>query len=724
MASTDYEGLAEGVDVKAGGLQPATAYPTPESKAPVQQSYKRGLADYLKMFDDFRNTSTENRRQQAIDLDYYDGKQLTLGEKRVLSSRGQPDIVINRVRTAVNGILGVIIHSKADPRCFPRTPKDENSADVATDTLRYIAHRNRWNRTKAECFYEMLVPGIGASIIQVNEDNDVEVVQIRQEEFFWDPRSRRRDFKDAAYLGIAKWMYSTDVERMYPGQQISLSYSSMEGLGGAVDSTFEDRPRNQGAWLDIRNRRVMLVELYHLYDGKWYKCCFYGGGILAEEVSPFKDDKGRPCCPIEAMTAYIDQDNNRYGIVRDMRDIQDEINKRRSKLLHLVSSHQIQARDPSAIEVDADTARKEAARPDGVIPYGWEVVRTTDMSAGQMQLLAEAKNEMERMGPNPAVLGRQGADTSGRALLARQQAGLVELALVIDQLDDWELRVYHQCWWRAQQYWKDPQWIRVTDNADDPQFVMINKPRGAPILHPTHDETGASNPAAGTPMTYPDQGDDGEDHPMAGKPMQGPPQFHPPVYPDDHPNAGEPHPKANESVFGYDNEIGEMDIDIIVDTQPETANIMQEMLQDLIKLVSASPAYAEQVPFELFLELSPLPRKRQVMDMLKQYQAGKAAQQSKQQAIQMQAQMDKLAAEVDLLKAKAAGTIMQGAAALAKSGAETAAAETAADEAATHAVATMHDAITDHATVQQNQQELDQQAQQPDGAAEGEPEDA
>lgn len=696
-------------------VEAATAYENPQDRVPVPPEGQRALADYLKMFDDYRNTQTENRRQQAIDIDYYDGKQLTLGEKRVLSQRGQPDIVINRVRTAVNGILGVIIHSKADPRCWPRTPQDENATDVATDVLRYVAHRQRWNRTKAECFYEMLVPGTGACIIEVDEDKDVKVTQIRQEEFFYDPRSRRRDFKDAAYLGIAKWMYASDVERMYPGQKISLAYSAAEGVGGAVDSTFEDRPRNQGAWLDIRNRRVMFVELYHLYDGKWYKCCFYAGGILEEGPSPYKDDKGRASCPIEAMTAYIDADNNRYGIVRDMRDIQDEINKRRSKLLHLVNSHQIQARDPSAIEVDADTARKEAARPDGVIPYGWEVVRTTDMSAGQMQLLAEAKNEMERMGPNPAVLGRQGSDTSGRALLARQQAGLIELALVIDQLDDWELRVYHQCWWRAQQYWKDPQWIRVTDNQDDPQFVQINKPRGAPVVNDNNE-----------PQQYPDADENGQPHPQAGQPMRGDPQYHPAT--DEN---GQPHPLAGESVFGYENEIASMDIDIIVDTQPETANIMQEMLQDLIKLVSASPAYAQQVPFELFLELSPLPRKRQVMDMLKQYQQKQAASQAQQQNIQMQqiqGQMEKMAAEIELLRAKAAGQVLSGIGIIAKAGNETAALQQAGDEMATYATETLHGAITDHVDQQQNQQQLDLQAQkqatETAGASQGQPEDA
>lgn len=681
-------------------LDAATPYENPQDGLPVPPEHKRAMADYLKMFDDYRNTAEENRRQAAIDEDYYHGKQLTAGEKLVLSRRGQPDIVINRTRTAVNGIIGVIVRAKADPRCFPRTPADDNSADVATDVLRYVSTKNRWPQTKAECFFDMLVPGTGAAMVTVNSDKEIITTRIPNKEFFYDPRSMRRDFKDAKYLGVAKWMYSSDIEALYPGQQISLAYSAAEGVGGAVDSTFEDRPRNQGAWLDVRNRRVMVIELYHQYNFKWYRCVFYAGGVLEETVSPYNDDKGRPCCPIEAMTGYIDSDNNRYGVVRDMRDIQDEINKRRSKLLHLVSSHQIQARDPSAIEVDADIARAEAARPDGVIPYGWEVVRTTDMSAGQMQLLSEAKNEMERMGPNPAVLGRQGADTSGRALLARQQAGLVELALVIDQLDDWELRIFHQCWFRAKQYWRAPQWIRVTDDQDDPKFVQLNAPKGRPVVDPSTQQ----------PMSHPDFDEQGEPHPQAGKPVLGQPEMD----------------EAGDSVFGYDNDVGQMDVDIIVDTQPETANIMQEMVQDLIKLVSASPAYAEQVPFEVFVELSPLPRKRMVLDKLKKFQQERQAAQAKQQEQQMAAAMGKLQAEIEKLKSEVFKNIATGHAALAKEGDDEAKVHIAATAAETAAANAMHGVITDHVDQEQNQQAMDQEAQlrQQEAASQEVPEDA
>lgn len=693
-------------------FESATPYATQQSQALVRPEGARQVADYRKMFDDYRNTSEGNRRETLIDIDYYDGKQLTINEKQVLSKRGQPDIVINRVRTAINGTLGVIIQSKVDPRCYPRTPADEDSSDVATDVLRYATLRNRFNRTKAMCFKDLLIPGTGGVLVGVKANKDVDICQIRHEELFWDPRSRREDFKDALYMGIAKWMYTTQVKKMYPETFTeNMRFSAVEGIGGMVDESFEDRPRNQGAWLDAKNQRVMVVEVYHQYDGVWQKCVFWGGGIMEEGESPYLDDEGHPCNPMELMTAYVDRDNNRYGIVRDMRDIQDEINKRRSKLLHLVNSHQIQARDPSAIEVNADEARKEAARPDGVIPYGWEVVRTTDMSAGQMQLLAEAKNEMERLGPNPAVLGRQGSDTSGRALLARQQAGLIELAIHLDTLDDWELRVYHQVWWRAQQYWDEAKWIRVTDDDQDPRFVQINAPRQQPVM----DENGA-------PQKHPDMDDSGQPHPMAGKPMvAGPAQYYPEHQenPDHNPEDPEspqtvPHPQAGESVFGYDNKIAETDIDIIIDTTPQTANIMQEILQDLIKLVSASPAYAAQVPFELFLELSPVPRKRQLIDKLRKYQQEQQQAQSQQQQMQQGAAMEKLKAEIQEMHASSFAKIIAAVGQLARGGAMDDANKIAADAAATSAAAELHSSITDEQTHQRELAAQQQQAQQHD----------
>ena len=170
--------------------------------------------------------------------------------------------------------------------------------------------------------------------------------------------------------------------------------------------------------------------MYHEERG-WKRCMFYGGGVLESGDSPYLDDKKRPCNPIEAISCYVDRDNNRYGIVRDMRGPQDSINKRESKLLHRLSSNLVQETEVgSMLGADAELIRKEAARPDGVLPSGVQIVSQADKVSGEFQLLANAKDMIQRFGQNPAVVGRQEVGASGRAQLIRQQAGMTEFAIV------------------------------------------------------------------------------------------------------------------------------------------------------------------------------------------------------------------------------------------------------------------------------------------------------
>ncbi|MEA5212586.1 hypothetical protein, partial [Xanthomonas fragariae] len=150
--------------------------------------------------------------------------------------------------------------------------------------------------------------------------------------------------------------------------------------------------------------------------------------------------------------------------------------------------------------------RKEAARPDGVLPSGVQIVNQSDKSAGESQLLAEAKSEIERMGPNPAVLGRTGESQSGRANLIRQQAGMTEQAIVFGGIEDWELRIYRQKWNRARQYWTPPMFIRTTDDEGAPDFIGVNQPKGEPIMDPATGEP-AIDPKTGEPMEAPPQMD-------------------------------------------------------------------------------------------------------------------------------------------------------------------------------------------------------------------------
>jgi hypothetical protein len=566
------------------------------------------LARLKKLYREARDSTANARKEADLCQDYYDNKQWTSEQIKVLRKRKQPEIWINRIAPAVNGILGVLEQGESDPRAFPRNQADEAAAEVATDALRYASGQARWPRTKLAGAKTYLVGGVAAVIVEVDENLDPEPRIIRHGEFIYDPHSRDADFSDARYMGIAKWMYVDLVKQAYPEADIDAKAIAPTAL------QWDDEDKPQDVWTDSARNRVLVCELY-INDRGWKRVVFWGGGVLDEGDSPYADERGRPCNPIEAQSCFVDRDNARYGIVKAMVPIQDEINMRRSRLLHLANSRQVRITNIDGPEQDADVIRAEAARPDGVLPPGVEPATTGDLQAAQVQLLQESKSEIERMGPNPAVLGQGNADASGRAQLVRQQAGLTELTPALGGIEDWELRVYRQMWCRIKQFWTEPKMVRVTDDIGAPKFLMVNEPvvQRVPAI-----------------VTGPD-----------GQPMAG----------------------VQEVVVEVKNRPAAMDMDIIVEGVPDTANIQQEQFAELVKL--AGIYGPQEVPFEDLLEASSLPKKRQLIEK-RQARAEEAAQGAgpQQQMAQMafQAELAGKQAKAELDQAKTEGQQLENAA--------------------------------------------------------------
>lgn len=572
---------------------------------------------YKSLFEDARDGNNDARDESLIDRDYWDGYHYTAEERKVLESRKQPATYYNEVRVAIRGLVGVWEQGETDPRAWPREPGDEQSADVASKVLRYVKDYSDWKEKRSYCALSYFVEGTTAVIVEVDDKNRPVIERIGFEEFFHDPRSRALDFSDARYMGIAKWRFADELAAEYPHISKDVENVMDGGAFGQGGDSFDDRPSGKwSSWFDKKLRRVFVVEMYHREGGQWMRCLFYGGGVIEASVSPYNDPHGRPTNPIKARSCYIDRENQRYGEVRDLRSPQDAINKRESKLLHLANSRQIQASDPDyAMAVDLDTARREAARPDGVIPPGYQVVQTTDMSSGQAMLLQSARMFMQRIGQNPGVLAAQSASASGRAQQMRQAAGMTDSAMTLGGLARFELSVFRACWERCKQFWTAPDYIRVTGDEQAPEFVGINKP----IMG------------------------------MQPQLVAGP--------------DGMPMETQVPVVLGYENALAEMNVDIEIDSVPDTANLAAEQFQALIDLARSGV----QLPPKALIMASSLPDKRKVLEELEQpnpmaeMQAQMAQVMGQLEAMQRQADVEKTQSETaeNLAQAQAIGVSAQ-----------------------------------------------------------------
>lgn len=571
-------------------------------EAPAEVDYGPDLVRVVGMVEDSVSDTMKSRDMAVLGRQFYDGQQWTPQELEAFKKARLPDVVLNMVQPAINAITGVARAMMVDPRALPRNAGDEPAAEIATKVLRYISDINRFDSlVRGNCLEDAVIGQAGAVIVAWDDElDDIGVERIRNEELIWDAASREHDFSDARYLGRHRWAWIDDLVLAFPDKEQELRASQDEAV--VADPAMDDRPRFQWADKGKTGGRVAVVELYHRQRGTWMRSLFTRGCMLEHGPSPLLDHRGQPTCGVVAFTIYLDVDNNRYGPVQPMIPVQKEANKRRQKLLHHANSRQLVAQADVVPEADTETARREAARADGVIPVGYQPIPAGEMASFQAQLLQDARQHIDRLTPAPAVLGRQeGANQSGRAILARQQAGMQELSPVFTRLNDWTLRVYRAFWARARQFYTGPKMIRITDDLQSVQMLQINEPVVQEMPTIQMDPNGVQ-------MVV-----------------------------------------VQPQIVGYKNRLADMMMDIIVDATPDTATLQEEQFQALTQLA----ANGFPIPPELIIRASSLPNKRELLETIES-QKGQPNPAQQAEAAKGGAEAQRLEADARLKAAQAA----------------------------------------------------------------------
>lgn len=447
----------------------------------------------ISLFDDAEDASDKSRRKAERDIDYYDGKQWTDREVAELRKRGQPAIAQNLIRNKIDYLQGLERQQRTKPKALPRTPMHEEDANGVTDSLRYVCDDQAYSKLKSRVWGDLLKAGWGGIEVTVKliksslsdstsltqPDYDVVISRCAWDRMFWDPYSSEVDFSDASYLGLIDWMDRDKALRTY-GEGAAKVFD--ETISAArVGDTYDDKPK-YNVWATAGHRqRIRIIQMWYIdKDGEWSYCEFTKGGILKDGPSPFIDEDEQREHPYCWNSAYVDRDNNRYGPIRDLIDPQDEINKRRSKALHIFTSRQTFGNHTYSAKLKENKAQLQ--KPDGHIElegqaeFGKDfgIIPTNDQAAGHMELLADAKSSFEVMGPNAAMMGKQEGRQSGRAIIAQQQGGQTQMGLLTDALRELDLEVYRKIWNRVRQFWTGERWIRVTDDQQNMKWVGVN----------------------------------------------------------------------------------------------------------------------------------------------------------------------------------------------------------------------------------------------------------
>jgi hypothetical protein len=578
------------------------------------------VGDLCRMFEESEDSSYESRKLSERDRDYVDNKQLTAKELSTLKKRGQPPVIDNRIKTKIDYLVGLEKQQRIDPKALPRTPKHESDADGATEALRYVAEEQDYDSKRSGVWRNILVEGyggIGVSVAEAMDYNGQPGIEVRIRRYSWDrlffdPHSSETDFSDAGYLGAVLWMDYDDALAMYKDNPDAANILDVT-LTTAPSDTYDDKPKHS-LWADKKRKRVRICQIWVKRDEQWHFAEYTKGGILKAGPSPYKTDKGESDCELVLQSAYCDRDNNRYGLVREMISLQDEINKRRSKSLHLLSANQT-LYEEGAID-NIELFRREKAKADGTMKVApgalanqrVQTISGVDVATAQFQLLQESKNAIDLKGPNATEMGdkTQGSNAaSGRAIVASQQGGMIQIGDLMDNLRHLDRRVFRAMWNRIRQYWTAEKWIRVTDDDQNVKWVGVN-------VDPQQIQMLAAQD-----------------------------------------------PQAAQKIAGIVGNVAELDCDIIIDEAPDSLSPQLEQFQSLVELKKFDTE--GEIPFKSIVRAAPnLKGKQAILNEMEQRaeqkaQASKPAQELQMRGAQAEVAETESKAALNIAKAHEAG---------------------------------------------------------------------
>lgn len=506
-----------------------------EQDAPIQASeldseemvgtHKRLLSYYAQELD----RQAENRHQMAVDEDFYDNIQWSEEDERTLKDRGQVPLVYNVISTSVNWLLGTEKRGRTDFKVLPRRKEDSKPAERKTALMKYLSDVNHTGFHRSRAFEDAVKAGVGWLEDGVQDDVEGEPVYSRYESWrniLWDSAATETDLSDARYIFRSKWVDVDLAQAMFPERADIIATSSISGgLGFATDDDYGDdamdshelelesdgisvvsanshhrgRVRLMEAWVrrpvtvkrmrggdftgdiweednpahveQLEEGRAEVVERVMMRVHVAIMC---DAGMLWFSPSPYRHNRF-PFVPIWGYRRA--RDGMPYGFIRGLRDIQQDINKRASKALHILSTNKT-IMEKGAVD-NIDEFIEEVARPDAVIEKnpGKELVLNADRELAQAHLDMMSRSIamiQQQSGVTDENLGRRTNASSGIAIARRQEQGSLATAKFFDNLRfSAQLQGENQLS-LIEQFFSDQKAFRITNMRGTPEYIVIN----------------------------------------------------------------------------------------------------------------------------------------------------------------------------------------------------------------------------------------------------------
>lgn len=351
---------------------------------------------------------TEAKKRMIKCFEYTEGDQYTKAELDELKDRGQPAIVNNQCAVTINKLMGDLVANGFRIAYKPRNAApDTELANLLSDLNLYTRQRNTLDHEETDMASDGFTGGFGCLDVYVEfDDLNQPEIRIQHEDalcVYPDPDSRKYDWnEDAKFIARAKWVDAEYADELYPNQGLkdynpdSLGTSSVDNsVDTFIAANYVDQKKKKIRLVDIewkvpeRQTLVILDDPIEGLPNSWLKddeeskpyneivkeqklktkeiqrlkktihrAVFVCQKILEHKVT---EDKFYSLVPYYALRR---KDGGPYSLIWLGLSLQDAINKRESKAVHLLTTNQTIA-ERSAIP-DDDKYQEEIHKPDGI----------------------------------------------------------------------------------------------------------------------------------------------------------------------------------------------------------------------------------------------------------------------------------------------------------------------------------------------------------------------
>lgn len=463
---------------------------------------------------------------------FYAGEQWDPADLKTLGREGRPALTLNMILSTVNAMIGEQLERKVEG--VFRSNGDASTDDTAfalNKITRCILQMNMFDDVEETVFADGLITGRGYYDVRLSFKNNIQgEIAITSDDpidVIIDPEAKEMDPSTWSEVFISRWMTVDEVGEEYGWDKAD----EIEGLadsGSARDDNFEYFDQTYGgisgqhvtsADDSRRLRRVRVIERQHyVVDSQFFFVNKMTGdlrpcphGVKKDECQKMADEMGallvkrkgrrvRITTSVDDVLLYDDwsiyrsftivpffpyfRRGNPFGVVQNLFDPQNLLNKTTSQELHIVNSTANSGwviEEDSLVDMDAEDLEERGAETGLVLQYKKgakepEKIKPNSIPSGIDRISNKAANTIREISAiNASMAGAARADMSGVAQEKSIQRGQVQVSVVLNNLKRARLLVLKKILELVQDFFTETRYFTVKGDGimDDGENVEV-----------------------------------------------------------------------------------------------------------------------------------------------------------------------------------------------------------------------------------------------------------